>query len=168
MASSDPVEAKVLPFPSIRAANSDEDVIAIHAFMLAHAAAEMAEATVDAELYMETIYSTVRDGAGLMAIVEDRLVGYLGLWESRHDYSRETFLRDRGFFVLPEYRGGPVGRMLIQEARGIAASAGLHLKIIDINPTKKRRPRGQIALSAEILGFRPQGRIITFYPQRTN
>jgi GNAT superfamily N-acetyltransferase len=125
--------------------------------MLANAVAEMAEAAVDPVLYMATIWDTVRHGAALMAIVEGRLAGYLGLWKSRYDYSVESFLHDRGFYVLPAHRGGAVGAALLREARAIAEEAGMTLKIIDTNPTKNRRR----AVTGQIIGFRPAGRVFT-------
>jgi GNAT superfamily N-acetyltransferase len=149
--------------PPIRIAQSDQDILAIHRFMITHAAAEMAEAEVDTLIYRRTIQETVTDGAGLMAIVDGEIAGYLGLWKSRCDYSRASFLHDRGFYVLPAHRGGAVGAALLREARAIADEAGLALKIIDTNPAKKRRARSRIALRAEILGYAPAGRIITFH-----
>lgn len=153
------------PALTIMAPRGDNDIIAIHRFMMANAADEMAEAAVDPVAYMATIYQTAQDGAALMAILDDELVGYLGLWKSRYDYSQESFLHDRGFFVLPQYRGGDVGRALLAEAKGIAQHAGLNLKIIDTNPTKARRARRGLALTAEIIGYQPQGRVFTVYPR---
>src|SRR5258708_1713326 len=104
----------------IRIAQSDADSAAIHAFMIGHAAAEMAEAEVDALIYWRTIHDTVREGAGLIAMIGEEIAGYLGLWKSRYDYSKAFFLHDRGFYVLPAHRGGAVDAALLREARTIA------------------------------------------------
>jgi GNAT superfamily N-acetyltransferase len=127
--------------------------------MLANAAGEMAEAPVDPLIYMQTIHDTVKDGAALLAFAAGELVGFLGLWQSRYDYSAESFLHDRGFYVLPAHRNKAAGIALLREARAIAQGAGLTLKIIDTNPSKHRRR----AVTGQILGFRPAGRVFTEY-----
>lgn len=142
----------------------EEDIIAIHRFMIVNAIVEMAEADVDTVIYMRTIYDTVTQGAGLIAIMDKQMVGYLGLWKSRFDYSKAEFMHDRGFYVLPTHRDGSVASALLREAKAIADDAELMLKIIDTNPTKARRARSRMALTAEILGYEPKGRIITVYP----
>jgi GNAT superfamily N-acetyltransferase len=146
------------PAVIIRFAQSDDDIVAIHRFMIAHAAAEIAEAEVDALIYMRTIHDTVREGAGLMAMIGGAIAGYLGLWKSQYDYSKAYFLHDRGFYVLPAHRG-VAGAALLQEARAIAQEGELALKIIDTNPSKRRR-----AVTGQILGFRPAGRVFTEFP----
>lgn len=156
-------ESKRPPDLTVKIA-TEGDIIAIHRFMIENAIVEMAEADVDPVIYMHTIYDTVMLGAGLFAVVEKRIVGYLGLWKSRFDYSRAEFMHDRGFYVLPNHRDGSVGNALLREAKAIADEAGLLLKIIDTNPTKARRVKSRIALTAEIIGYRPVGRIITVYP----
>jgi GNAT superfamily N-acetyltransferase len=146
----------------VRIAQSHDDVVAIHRFMIENAAAEMAEAEVDTLIYMRTIHDTVTQGAGLVAIIGGEIVGYLGLWRSQYDYSKASFLHDRGFYVLPRYRGGIVGAALLRDAKAIADEADLSLKIIDTNP-KKRRANARIARTAEIIGYAPAGRIITYH-----
>jgi GNAT superfamily N-acetyltransferase len=148
---------------SIRIAQSQDDIVAIHRFMIENAAAEMAEAEVDTLIYMRTIHDTVTQGASLIATIGGEIAGYLGLWKSRYDYSQASFLHDRGFYVLPGHRGGAVGAALLREARAIADDAGLSLKIIDTNP-KKRRAEARVAVSAQIIGYAPAGRIVTFRP----
>jgi GNAT superfamily N-acetyltransferase len=153
------------PAVAIRIAQSGDDIAAIHRFMIAHAAAEMAEAEVDASIYRHTIHDTVTQGAGLVAVLDGEIVGYLGLWKSRYDYSKASFLHDRGFYVLPAHRGG-VGAALLREAKTIADDANLALKIIDTNPVKKRRARSRMALTAQIIGYAPAGRIFTVHSSK--
>lgn len=148
---------------TVRVAKSQQDAAAIHAFMLGNAVPEMAEAKVDGRIYMETIWHTVQHGVALMAIEGERIVGYLGIAKSRFCYSPEHFLHDDGFWILPEHRNGAASRELLGKAREIAQAAGLILKIIDTRPTKHRGKRG-LAITAEIIGFRPEGRVFTFYP----
>jgi GNAT superfamily N-acetyltransferase len=131
--------------------------------MLAHAG-ELAEAIVDPATYTDHIARTVRLGAGLMALHDDALIGFLGLMQTPYCYSKEHFLHDTGLYVLPEHRGGDAFRALLQEARGIADAAGLALKIIDTNPTRQRH-KGRAAVTAEIVGYAPAGRVLTFYPR---
>ena len=149
----------------IRVAQSDDDIVAIHRFMIENAAAEMAEAEVDTLIYMRTVHDTVTQGAGLMAMIDSAIAGYLGLWKSQYDYSKASFLHDRGFYVLPRHRGGAVGAALLRDARAIADEAELSLKIIDTNP-KKRRATARVTVAAEIIGYAPAGRIITFPPSK--
>jgi GNAT superfamily N-acetyltransferase len=160
-AASPPPQDEGAPAVTIRFAQTDDDIVAIHRFMIAHAAAEMAEAEVDALIYMRTIHDTVREGAGLIAMIDGAIAGYLGLWKSQYDYSKASFLHDRGFYVLPAHRGA-VGAALLQEARAIAQEGELTLKIIDTNPNKQRRR----AVTGQILGFRPAGRVFTEIPSR--
>ena len=132
--------------------------------MLQHAA-ELAEAPVDPAIYTDHIARTVRHGAGLMALRDDALIGFLGLMQTPYCYSKEHFLHDTGLYVLPGHRGGDAFRALLQEARGIADAAGMPLKIIDTNPTRQRRRKGKGAVTAEIIGYRPAGRVLTLYPR---
>ena len=148
----------------IRAAASVEDAGAIRDFLLDYAAAEMAEAPVDPAILYETILHTMTDGAAMMALLDGTLAGYLGIVATPYSYSRERFLVDTGFFVRPEYRGGDVARALLAEARGIADHARLVLKIVDTNVAKRRRP-GRAAITAEIIGYRPAGRVFTHHPK---
>src|SRR5689334_1752255 len=149
---------------TVRAATSADDVSAILTFLLDHAVAEMAEAPVDAAILRDTIARTMHDGAAMMALIDGALAGYLGIVAMPYSYSRERFLADTGFFVLPEYRGGDVARALLAEARGIADHAGLALKIVDTNVAKRRRP-GRAAITADIIGYRPAGRVFTHHPK---
>jgi GNAT superfamily N-acetyltransferase len=151
---------------SIRIAQSEDDIAAIHRFMITHAAAEMAEAEVDTLIYWRTIQDTVTQGAGLIAMIGGEIAGYLGLWKSRYDYSKAEFMHDRGFYVLPTHRDGTVASALLKEAKELAAAADLPLKIIDTNPAKARRARSRMAITAEIIGYAPAGRILTLYPNK--
>jgi GNAT superfamily N-acetyltransferase len=133
-------------------------------FMLQHAA-EMAEAPVDAAIYTAHTARTVRAGVGLMALHDGALVGFLGLMQTPYCYSAEHFLHETGLYVLPQHRGGDAFRALLQEARGIADAAQMTLKIIDTNPKRERRRKGQAAVTPEIIGYKPAGRVLTFYPR---
>jgi GNAT superfamily N-acetyltransferase len=141
---------------TVRVAKSQQDAAAIHAFMLSNAVPEMAEASVDGRVYMQTIWRTVQHGIALIAIEDEQIVGYLGLVESPYSYSRESFLHDAGFFVLPQYRGGAVSRKLIAEARAVARKSGLTLRLVDISPSPRRKARRGRAVT---------GRVLTYYPE---
>ena len=142
----------------------DDDVGAIARFMLDHMGA-LAEVPANEEIFRSHVAQTVRDGAGLMALRGDALVGFLGLMRSQYCYAAEHFLHDTGLCVLPAERGGAVLRTLLAEARGIADAAGMILKIIDTNGARERLARGPLARTAEIIGYRPAGRMLTFYPR---
>ena len=132
--------------------------------MLDHMGA-LAEVPVNEEIFRNHVAQTVRDGAGLMALRGDALIGFLGLMQSQYCYAAEHFLHDTGLCVLPAERGGAVLRALLAEARGIADAAGMTLKIIDANGARERAAKGQLARTAEIINYRPAGRVLTFYPR---
>lgn len=132
--------------------------------MLDHMGA-LAEAPVDEEIFRRHIAETVRDGAGLMALRHEALVGFLGLMQSRYCYSAAHFLHDTGLCVLPAERGSAVLRALLAEARGIADAAGMTLKIIDTNGARERVAKARLARTAEIIGYRPAGRVLTLHPR---
>jgi hypothetical protein len=132
--------------------------------MLEHMAA-LAEAPVDEAIFRRHVAQTVRDGAALMALRDGAMMGFLGLMQSQYCYSSDHFLHDTGLCVSPAERGGTVLRALLAEARGIADAAGMPLKIIDTNGARERVAKGQLAKTAEIIGYRPAGRVLTFKPR---
>lgn len=153
------------PLISIHQGRTEADAHAICKFMLMNAAAEMAEVPVDEPILLKSITHTVSDGAALVAIIGEEIVGYLGIVQVPYSYSRASFLADTGFYVLPQYRDGDVSRALLQEARGIADAAGMAFKLVRLNPSKPPKTRSRMAKTAEILAYLPAGSVITFFPR---
>jgi GNAT superfamily N-acetyltransferase len=152
----------------VREAKVLGDVEAIHEFMLANAIPEMAEATVDPLAYMESLWQVAQEGTMLMAVREGCLVGFLGISPARYTYSREYFMLERGFWVIPDERGKGAGELLLKEARAIADAAQMILKVVINNPTRRRGSRSAMAKTAELIEYRPAGAVLTFFPTRTN
>jgi len=108
----------------VRYAESDDDVIAIHQFLLIYAAPAL-RCPVDHEKSAREVWRVCRENAGLMAFADGELVGTLGLMEARWWYGNGAFLTDRWHFVRPDHYHGEANRLLMAEAVGIAQAAGL-------------------------------------------
>lgn len=125
---------------TIRYAESDDDVIAIHQFLLIVAQPQM-RAPVDAIASLEEIIRVTRDEVAIMAIKGGHLVGTMGLIHVPWWYAPDCdFMVDRWHFVLPQLRNSDVNRMLEDEAQIIADSAGIEF----INQGKIRSRRGKL------------------------
>lgn len=112
----------------IRYAETDDDVIAIHQFLLVIAQPAMLCPVNGTKSLLEIIRVTKEDVA-LMAIKDGRLIGTLGLIRPVWWYGDGSFLTDRWHFVLPEHHHGEADKLLKAEARKIADLTGL--KFID-------------------------------------
>jgi hypothetical protein len=129
----------------IRYAETDDDVIAIHRFLLVVAEPAM-RCPVDAKDSLLEIIRVAKDEVALMAIKGGMLVGTLGLIAPTWWYNTKCrFMADRWHFVLPEYRHGEVDRALMAEVLKIASQAGLEFidqgKIRERNGAKLLMPR---------------------------
>lgn len=139
---------------------------ALHALCMRHGK-EMAPAEVDERKVWERILHAADDAENfwmLMAVEDDDLVGYLNLQRVGWWFSRGQFICDWGYYVVPEHRG-EAGAALLREARAIAESEKLHLRICVTNPARRR---GRMSREAEIVGFTPLGATLRFgEPQPT-
>lgn len=109
----------------IRYAETDDDVIAIHRFLLVVARPAM-RCPVDPKESLLEIIRVTKESVALMAIQGGLLVGTMGLIDPSWWYNPAyRFIADRWHFVLPEHQHGPVNAALIDEARKIADDAGL-------------------------------------------
>lgn len=123
-------------------AETDDDVIAIHQFLLVVAAPAM-RCPPDPIASLQEIIRVTREDVAIMAIQDGHLVGTLGLVEVPWWYNPDhTFMADRWNFALPQLRNGDVGRLLEGEAQMIADEAGLEF----INQGKIRGKRGRLML----------------------
>jgi hypothetical protein len=130
----DPIE---LPEPQplfIRYAENDNDVIAIHRFLLVVARPAML-APVNVVKSLEEVIRVAKEEVALMAMRGDMLVGTLGLMRPTWWYGDESFLTDRWNFVVDPEKNGDAGKLLWEEARKIADVSKLPL----INQGKIRR-----------------------------
>jgi hypothetical protein len=136
-------EQPKLPDPAaveIRYASTDDDVIAIHRFLLVVALPAM-HAPVDPIGSLHEIIRVTKFEAAIMAILDGKLVGTLGVIKPRWWYSfqdeRGDFLTDRWHFVLPQYWHTAVDKALIEEAHQIADMAGL--KFFDQGKAREKK-----------------------------
>jgi hypothetical protein len=109
----------------IRYAETDEDVIAMHQFLLVVAQPAM-RAPVDVQASLMELIRVTKEEVAIMAIKDGRLIGTMGLIRPSWWYAPDhSFLCDRWHFILPEHQHGVANKLLIEEARKIAAMAGL-------------------------------------------
>lgn len=109
---------------AVRYAAGDDDVIAIHQFLLRYAQPAL-RCPVNHAKSAQEVWRVCHENAGLMAFCGGEMVGTLGLMQAVWWYGDGAFLTDRWHFVKPEHHHGPANAALIAEARGIAAAAGL-------------------------------------------
>lgn len=108
----------------IRYASTDDDVIAIHRFLLVVAQPAM-HCPVNAEKSLHEVIRVAAQEAAIMAVVDGFLVGTMGIIKPTWWYGDGEFLTDRWHFVLPDHHHGPVNDALVAEAIAIADGAGL-------------------------------------------
>lgn len=109
----------------IRYAETDEDVVAIHQFLLVVAQPAM-RAPVDVQASLLELLRVTKEEVAIMAIKDGRLVGTMGLIRPSWWYApAHQFLTDRWHFILPDHQHGVANKLLIEEARKIASMAGL-------------------------------------------
>jgi len=121
----------------IRYAETDDDVIAMHQFLLVVAQPAM-RCQVNPIKSLQEIIRITKESVALMAIRNGHLVGTLGVMRATWWYGDADFLTDRWNFVLPQERNGEAGAMLMAEAEMIAEAAGLEF----IDQGKMRRKKG--------------------------
>lgn len=113
----------------IRYAESDDDIINIHRFLLAVAAPTL-PGPVDPVLSIHEVWRVVTHEVALMAIRDDKLVGTLGIIQASHWWGKVGFWANRWFFTLP---GSRAGKPLLAEAKKIAVGTEMELQIFDEN-----------------------------------
>lgn len=110
--------------PVIRYAETDADAIAIHKFLLDYAKPAML-CPVNHGKSAREVWRVCNENVGIMCFYNGELVGTLGLIDPTWWYGDATFLTDRWHFVKPEFFNGPVNAAILDEARKIAALAGI-------------------------------------------
>lgn len=115
------------PKLSLRYAQTDDDIIAIHRFLCVVAGPTLPGPIDPAESIGE-IERVVKHDCALMAIKDDRLVGSFGIIRPKCWWGKVHFLVNRWFFALP---GMGAGKLLLKEARAIAEASALELHVFD-------------------------------------
>jgi hypothetical protein len=134
--------------PEIRYAESEQDMTAIHQFLLVVAAPAM-QCQVNPLKSLEEIIRVVRNEVALMLVRNGRLIGTMGIVNPVWWYGDATFLTDRWHFVLPEVMNTPAADMLEEEAIKIADAAGI--KFIHQGKIRKGK-RGVLRLMPRVYG----------------
>lgn len=114
---------------TVRFGESDKDVLGVYMFLLATAGESLLGA-VDEEKALTEIARVQRDGASLLAFVDGKLAGVMGLMKVEWWYGDDSFITNRWFFILPDLKFKGVGARLLAEARVISTEADLKLVII--------------------------------------
>lgn len=133
---------------SIRYAETDADVIAIHEFLCVVAGPTL-PGPIDHKDSATEIWRVARESVAIMAISEERLVGTIGLIRPTFWWNAKLpFLANRWAFALP---GSRAWKPMLREATAIAVASGLELHVISeargsvtiFNKSNNRQVRAQ-------------------------
>lgn len=112
--------------PEIRYASTDEEICAIHRFLMI--VAEQAGALrcpINVVKSLDEIIRVAKFEAAIMVMHGDSMVGTMGIIKPSWWYGDADFLTDRWHFVLPAFMHTPTAALLMTEAKSIASIAGL-------------------------------------------
>jgi GNAT superfamily N-acetyltransferase len=112
-------------------AQTDDDIVLVHKF-LCMVSQPILFAPIDPLKSVTEVGRLVKDpGAGfvLMAIEDGMLVGVLGVMTADWWYAHSTFLTDRFFFVVDDWKNKGTGKALEDEALGVARELNVNLII---------------------------------------
>ena len=110
--------------PVIRYAESDQDVVAIHQFLLKYATPAL-RCPVNHAKSAREVWRVCNENVGIMCFVNGELVGTLGMMDAMWWYGDGAFLTDRWDFTKPEFYNQGIGDLMLDEAKKIADAAGL-------------------------------------------
>ena len=114
----------------IRYAESDADVVAIHAFLCV-VAGPLLPGPIDPKDSATEVWRVVNQECAIVAMRGPLLVGSLGIIRPNYWWNeRISFLANRWFHALP---GQGIGRLLLREGDRFAKQVDLELHIIDEN-----------------------------------
>ncbi len=114
---------------SIRYAESDADIVAIHRFLCVVAGPTL-PGPIDHRDSATEVWRVVNEDVALMAMNDDGLmVGTMGITQAPFWWNRRVrFLANRWFFTIP---GSRAAKPLLKEAGNIAKASELELHIFD-------------------------------------
>lgn len=112
---------------TVRFADSDQDVVAIHAFLCV-VAGPLIPAPIDPQKSSTEVWRVVNHECALMAMRGDTLVGTLGIIKGDFWWGNQGVLYNRWFHALP---GDGIGKLLLDAGDDFARDLGLELHIID-------------------------------------
>lgn len=121
--------------------------------------AEGGYSKLDHDKALENAYLVINEGMCFTARHNGILVGTLALTELSFWYSRETFLQDAWFFVLPSYRFGQVGVKLMNAAK-IAGDELNKIVFITVNNPDRKPKSTRMTTWSQVAGYVPLGHTV--------
>ena len=115
-----------LNVPVIRYAKTEQDMTAIHQFLLQYAKPAL-RCEVDFVKSLREVMRVCSENVGIMCFVNGELVGTFGVIDATWWYGDGTFLTDRWDFTKPEFYNRGIGDLMLDEAKKIADAAGIEL-----------------------------------------
>lgn len=112
------------PEVEIRYAETEDDVIAMHKFLLVVASPSAVDG-INVVKSLQELIRVSKEGVALMAVSGGVLVATLGLMKVQWWYNDTFFMTDRWHFCLPDFWHGEADKKLMEEAKAIANQAGL-------------------------------------------
>jgi len=114
-------------------------------------------APLDEEKAIARTYEVLEHETVFIARNKDgKAVGTLGLHEVKFWYSDTSYLQDAWFFVLPRYRRGKAGVLLLRAAREEAEQRNL-LALLTVNNPDRRPKKTKSTVLAQVAGYVPLG-----------
>lgn len=108
-------------------AKTFEQAVVIHRFLLLEVSAELEKrgGAIDAEKSLNEIIRVCEEGAAIIALKNDCLIGTMGIIRWTWWFNNVDFMTDRWTAVVPEFRHQGVKQLLLDEVKKIADGAGL-------------------------------------------
>lgn len=148
---------------------ADGPVDAIHAFKAYTAmyAEGLVPGTFSAQKALTNVLRFVNgpDSVVMLAMDGAQCAGVLTLVKSGCWYSETSrVMEDKGFYVLPTYRGGDARRVLLQGAIDLSDDTGLPVFITVNNGRRKRGTRSDWERIGVTLGYENRGATLAHFP----
>jgi len=118
---------------------------------------EIALAPFDQQKAVSQVWQALCDGMTFVARKDDgKAVGTISLAEVEWWFGKHTYLTDRWFYVLPRYRRGPVGHLLLRAATAEADERKIPAFVDVVNPNRRHK-KTSATLQAIRAGYLPVG-----------
>lgn len=142
---------------TVEVAGTDQDSFSAVFGLLVGLHAEGGYAVLDVEVAAPNCWHVMAEGMTLLARDgSGKPLGTLALTELQFWYSKDTYLQDGWFYVVPEYRNKGVGLELMRRAREIADAKSKILLVTVTNPDKRPK-KTEMTLVSQNAGYVPVG-----------
>lgn len=154
-----------IPVLTSRPAESDEDAMKIGR-LIVEMSKEVGRAAPDPNKAFIEIYRVLKEEAAW--VVEDQnglVVASLGIVSNKEGawYSREPFLSEQWFYVLPALRRGDATKMLLAELQSFCDAVKMPAFIKYFDPQRLRSVKSKVFVGEESV-YIPAGRIARINP----